>query len=121
MPLDFIVNGRRVSEHQVKAMAPQKKPAPRNDAPKTFHRGYVAEGYAPGVVEEARRNAEKIRADSWNEAAWKARHKPKRVRSKPYEVASAAEACAELARRAGWTDVRIAELKQGSSDGMLFG
>jgi hypothetical protein len=44
---------------------------------------------------------------------WLGKHAPKRVRSKPYSLAEAADVCAELARKAGWQHVRVDELLRG--------
>lgn len=38
------------------------------------------------------------------------------VRSKPYEILEAAEQCAEMARKAGWEDVEIIEVKRVVND-----
>lgn len=43
-------------------------------------------------------------------ARWMSKNKPKRARSKPYEIEQAADQCAELMRKAGWLYVRVDEL-----------
>lgn len=40
------------------------------------------------------------------ERSWINKTKPTRARTKPYEIASAADTCAELCRKAGWMHVR---------------
>jgi hypothetical protein len=45
--------------------------------------------------------------------AWMNKNKPKRARTKPYELESAADQCAELCRKAGWVHVRVEELMKG--------
>ncbi len=47
--------------------------------------------------------------EEWR-ARWMTKNKPKRVRSKPYELEDAANVCAELARKAGWMHVRLDEV-----------
>jgi len=49
----------------------------------------------------------------WDENTYMRTNKPKRVRSKPYEVASAADQCAEMVRKAGWKNVRVEEIMRG--------
>lgn len=44
---------------------------------------------------------------------WMSKNKPKRARTKPYELESAADQCAELCRKAGWMHVRVEELMKG--------
>jgi hypothetical protein len=44
---------------------------------------------------------------------WVNKNRPKKARSKPYEIASAAEQCADLCRRSGWQQVRIEEVLKG--------
>lgn len=46
----------------------------------------------------------------WSEEAYMRKAKPKRVRTRPYEIASAADQCAEMAKKAGWKGVRIEEV-----------
>lgn len=49
----------------------------------------------------------------WDEDAYMRTATPKRARSKPYEIESAADACAALMRKAGWKCVRVDELLKG--------
>jgi hypothetical protein len=46
-------------------------------------------------------------------AKWMQENKPKRARSKPYEVEAAADQCAEMMRKAGWLHVTVSELLKG--------
>jgi hypothetical protein len=46
-------------------------------------------------------------------ARWMSKNKPKRARSKPYEIESAADQCAALMTKAGWLHVRVDELMRG--------
>lgn len=43
-------------------------------------------------------------------ARFVSKNKPKKVRTKPYELRDAAAACADLAERAGWQRVRVDEV-----------
>jgi hypothetical protein len=49
----------------------------------------------------------------WNEEVYMRETKPKRVAPKPYNIASSADQCAELARKAGWKCVTVRELLKG--------
>lgn len=49
----------------------------------------------------------------WNEEVFMRTGKPKRARTKPYELEAAADECAELCRKAGWKNVRVEELMKG--------
>lgn len=84
--------------------------------------GYSAEVWAsiPKLHSEAiKRNAEKPteykHPGTLEEftASWLRKNKPKRARSKPYEIESAADLCADLMRKAGWVHVRVEELLKG--------
>lgn len=44
---------------------------------------------------------------------WKRKHKPAKIRTKPFELQEAAQACAELARKAGWVEVSVDEIMKG--------
>lgn len=81
------------------------------------HLGYIVTGYPPDMVAEAKaaREAEikaavaagRLPPDPWDVEAWMRTAKPKKVRSKPYEVAAAAAECAAMAEfKAGWIGVR---------------
>lgn len=130
MSLDFVnIHGARVIP-----TAGTRKPArPKKDAPAEFHKGFRVEGHPPGALESAReaaikeceewgrltekernrRTSEGMRSPKpWDEDTWRARTKLKPVRSKPYELAQAADVCADMARKAGWLDVRVIELKK---------
>lgn len=98
-----------------------------SNAPSEFHKGWAVEGIPPGAIAEAqeehtrKRNAA-INAgaaripDDWDIDTWLRKDaKFKRVRTKAYEISSAAEQCKELAEKAGWTHVRIRALTKGGS------
>lgn len=89
--------------------------------------GFVASGFSPERLVEAKRIHEK---DIEGACAWNKKHpdkpvkvpapwdedtymrnaKPTKARSKPYDLESAADQCAELLRRAGWKSVRVEEI-----------
>lgn len=91
--------------------------------------GFAVAGYGPAQLEEAEREHRSAHDEqagriargqslargervlqAWNQETWMAGHKPKRVRTKPYEIESAADLCADLARKAGWVRVTVEEL-----------
>lgn len=97
-----------------------------SNAPSEFHKGYAVEGFQPGVFDAARATYIKAREvaisegakkipEEWSERAWLAKAKPKRVRTKPYELHQAATECKALAEKAGWTHVEVRALSKGAS------
>jgi hypothetical protein len=131
--LKFIVRGQVVGEYGVKAHLDKAKPRVSDGLKKVESRydakvsqGFVVLGYSPTHWEK--RVADRLEAlrlhemDSKNKAPgtleewtakWMAKNKPKKVRSKPYELESAADECGQLAVRAGWLYVRIEEILKG--------
>ena len=112
------------------------KPKPKADGLAEFHKGWRVQGHPPGAMEQARaeanrlvdmwnsqseqEKAEAIRAGDrqppqWDERIWRTSTKKKPVRSKPYEIADAARVCAEMATKAGWLDIEVAELKRSKN------
>lgn len=81
--------------------------------PQAFHKGWRVEGISPEAVAEARRLA-KGNAN-WDEDAWAMNAKRVPVRAKPYGIRSAADACAQLAKKSGWLRVEVAEVKKGEA------
>ncbi len=90
----------------------------------SYHKGWVVVGYSPDQLAEARRqhavaSAAAVKSGGpshapFDEVAYMRAAKPRKVRSKPYEIFEAAEACADLARRAGWKMVQsVAKAKGG--------
>lgn len=128
MPLEFVnVRGEVISNAQItlrKAEAHQEAAWKKRAAPdlKAFHKGWKVTGIPPGALEEARndhRRAEEMATRSggkgikpFDELHWTQNHRGKAVRAKPYETRSAAEGCATLAEKYGWTRVRIEEVKR---------
>ncbi len=142
MGTKFLLGDRVVTEAFLRRTAPSRKSAPKK-LPTASHKGYRVVGHKPGALESAHAGnlsdwaawnkqtpeqrisalREKRRPPAmWDETQWRLRTKKSAVRTKPYEVASAAEECAELARKAGWIDVEVLELKSGeSSAAVMFG
>lgn len=100
--------------------------------PKGTHKGWRVVGYRPQQVELARKEHEaeiaRVTASNrdsmlqqqrvpapWSEAVWMQRNKREPVRNEPYKIEAAAETCANLARRSGWTHVEIVEVKKGGA------
>lgn len=116
-PIDPLDPARQVT--------PPKKTRDTSDG---FHKGFRVLGYPPGAIAKAKEHHEKRRLEitrsnigaikpqrepgMWSETAWKQANRPKPVRSKPYEIESAAVQCMRLAERAGWTDVQLVEVKK---------
>lgn len=89
--------------------------------------GFLVTGYSPEQLDQGKRDhaiaidlandhnarepAKPVRVPGpWDEEAFMRMAKPKRVRTKPYSIKSAAEQCAELATKAGWKGVRVEEV-----------
>lgn len=94
---------------------------------KSFHNGWRVIGIPPGLMEETREQHNKDRATAmsraerekgikipkpWDEDFWRNNFKKKPIRSKPYEIPEAAQACKSLAEKAGWTFIEIVEIKK---------
>lgn len=125
MSLQFVsITGDALSLHQLEAKAKaQRKPRAAAEKPEKFHKGFRVVGIPVGAMESAREAHERLVAMAdkaggreikpWDAVAWLNKYKRKAVRSKPYEILSSAETCADLARRAGWTDVQVVALAKG--------
>ena len=82
-----------------------------------YHKGWVVTGFPREDIEEARRKHDEARAQAelsgaprplpFSEEMYCRTNKPKKARPKPYEVRSAADACAELLRKSGWVSVMV--------------
>lgn len=128
MPLQFVnVRGEVISDAKItlrKAQAHQEAARKKRATPdvKAFHKGWKVTGIPPGALEEARddhRRVAEMAARSggrelkpFDEAGWMQNHRGKAVRAKPYETRGAADDCAALAERCGWTRLRIEEVKR---------
>lgn len=136
MTLMFTVGGLQYSAAELQRMAPKRKAkfsaevhkatTDRSQAKQRL--GFQVEGYSPEMPEAAKATHAKARATylglkvmgrlsqsdknpgEWDADKWMSAHKPKRVRTKPFEIASSADQCADLARKAGWLRVTVSEL-----------
>lgn len=131
--LSYTLGDRVVSEAQLRADAAlnkplvlSKKPALKRtqDRDKASHSaGFLVSGYTPTLwAQLPDLYAAAIKAHEKDETVkhpgtldefilrYTNKNKPKRVRSKPYELHDAAQICAELAEKAGWQRVRIDEV-----------
>ena len=136
--MNFVnANGQPLSIERLKAEAHmQRRPKPKAEGAAEFHKGWRVQGHPPGAMEAAQAEADRL-LSLWNEqseqdkaeairngerapAAWNGRNwrmatKKKPVRSKPCEVPEAARQCAEMATKAGWLDIEVAELKKSKN------
>lgn len=98
-------------------------PAPKKEKPQkgSTHNGWRVQGIPPGSLEEAKAHHARLCVEArtnprakmpppFDDAKWIMNAKRRPVRSKPYEVQSAAQECARLAERAGWLGVNVVEL-----------
>lgn len=136
MTLMFTVGGLQYSAAELQRLAPKRKAkssaevhkatTDRSQAKQSL--GFQVEGYSPEMLEAAEAAHARTRAaymdlkalgklgqnekdpGEWDADKWMSSHKPKRVRTKPFEIASSADQCAELARKAGWLHVTVSEL-----------
>lgn len=138
--LTFNIGGRIVPASEIgKYATPAPKKASRSYVKRVTDRslaklsdGFLVTGYSPAHIEMAKVDHERLQktqADliavgaklgprekivrDWDQEAWMSATKPKRVRSKPYEISSSADQCAELARKAGWLRVSVEEIMKG--------
>lgn len=120
------ISGDKVN---VAAVQPPKRRSAVERTPQ--HLGWSAQGFPPGHIAETEKRAheswkrwlgydEGRRASlikngnrppkAWDLALWLQTAKPQRVRGRPFAIESAANECADLARRSGWEHVRVVEL-----------
>lgn len=93
--------------------------------PDAYHKGWRVMGIPPGNLEKAQQEHIKKARDAekrgkpiadFDQGAWLAKAKKKPVRSKPYEVMTAAMQCKDLAERGGWLALELAEVTKGAVD-----
>lgn len=127
-PIKFMTNGRAMTESELIAAAPKVKRPPADTSQK-FHKGFRVEGHPPGAMEEAEKSQRAAleqfqhaqrqgqafgkQPKEWDEKHWRMTQKKRPVRAKPYEVPEAANLCADMAKKAGWLDVVVTEIKRG--------
>ena len=134
--MQFNIRGKTVSADQVKrymdrappksAASPPKRVSDRSVA--KISMGFLVLGYSPEQMAQAEREHEAMaaahraslrknadvsvpaRLGPFDADAYMRKAKPKRIRSKPYGLSSAADACKELAEKAGWLRVTVEEV-----------
>ncbi len=79
----------------------------------SYHKGWHVVGFSPDHLAFAKRTHSGDKP--FDEATFMRTSTPKRVRPKAYEVFSAAEQCADLARRAGWKGVHTVAAQKGQA------
>jgi hypothetical protein len=127
--LTFEFRGRQVTADEFKSLTAQPKKRVARSGPDAYHRGYRLVGHAPGAVKLAQeaceyehqryRNATpKMRIEAgmkepktWDEEVWR-RTAPKKT-IKAFNLHDSALQGAEIARKSGWTEVDVIELKKG--------
>ena len=111
MGLTFVnVRGEPVS------IDPQGKlKAARRPAKDVYHKGWRVVGISPQQQANARaaHATSPDRNKPFDMAAFLRAAKPVPVRSKPYELFTAALACAEMAAKAGWIGAHAVEVAKG--------
>ena len=141
--ITYSIGGELVTADEL-ALRAKRAPKPirsTKGAASSFHKGWVVEGHPPGAIEAAKvlairlcvewagmLDAEKAEAiksgrrppKAWNEAAYISETKKKRPVSRPYSIHESAEACAELARKAGWEHVQVVALRKGDDTQPMF-
>jgi hypothetical protein len=126
-PITFSFRGQQVTAEQFEAMTtPAKKRVPKS-GPDAYHRGYRVVGHPPGAMESAHEAADEA-IGNWrvlpqsvksgmkepkpfNEDQWR-RNTGKKV-AKTTDLHEPALLAAEIARKSGWIDVDVIELKKG--------
>jgi hypothetical protein len=129
MSLTFEFRGQQVTAEQFKALTdPPKKKTPKA-GPDAYHRGFRLVGHAPGAVEKAKEASEyehqryrnatpRMRIEAgmkepraWDEDWWRRNAPKKTIRA--FNLHESALQGAEIARKSGWTEVDVIELKKG--------
>jgi hypothetical protein len=125
MSLTFVVNGREMTEQELRAKAP---PAPKRVSHSamtkvdersiaTHSLGFIVSGYPPLEIAQAKVEYERAAEaevgktpEPFTLMAYAKKHKPTKARRRPFEVESAADDCAALLMRQGWHMVSVQEL-----------
>lgn len=102
--------------HICKVSQSQHFPA-QKPKPDSYHKGWKVQGIPPGALEKARyRHSMLVSAGReskpFSEADWLRNATRKPVRAKPYSIPDAAQACAELAAKAGWLQVEVVAIEK---------
>lgn len=122
MPLEFenYLGERLPDQVALKAYSKQKKAEKKPD--ESYHKGWRVKGIPPGELEEAEAEHKRLESIStksskkefkpFDPVLWLQKRRLKAVRSKPYEIHSAALECASMAEKSGWLRVRVDEIKK---------
>lgn len=91
---------------------PAQKPKPNS-----LHKGWKVQGIPPDALEKARHQHSMLMSANrdpkpFDEQEWLRNATRKPVRAKPYSIPDAAQACAELASRAGWLRVEVVAIEK---------
>lgn len=129
--ITFAFRGQQVTAEQFAAMTQKPKKRTSKAGPDSYHRGYRVVGHTPGAVERAKELNEwehtrfmeatpKQRAEMgltqpkpWDEAWWRINAPKKTI--KAFDLQAAALEASEIAKKAGWTEVDVIELKKGEA------
>lgn len=105
------------------------KPIRPKPEAKQYHKGWRVVGHPPGAFESALEGNQRVQKmaevsggkpiETLTHDEWLRTTKKKPVRSKPYGLVGAADQCADLARKAGWSHVEVVEIKRGEAQGVL--
>lgn len=120
MSLQFVnVRGEALSDRQMQETAKKHRRPKVVSEREPQHKGFAVCGYPPGAINEARAAHERVvlmaekaggaAVKPFDENEWRTKTKKKRV-AKPYSLRPAASQCADLAIKAGWTEVEVVDL-----------
>lgn len=115
MPLEFVnYLGEKVS-----TVATKQQKKKDSSTQEEFHKGHRVMGHPPNAIEQAKiehekRQSHKMIGDRkpFDPAFWIMNAKKKPVRSTPYALREAAEQCADMAAKAGWTHVEVVAIEK---------
>lgn len=80
----------------------------------SYHKGFAAVGFSPARLERAKDEHDRqATGKPFNEAAYMAKARPTKIRSKPYEIAEAATQAVAMAERLGWKNCRVIPVAKG--------
>lgn len=105
MPITYVnIHGQVINPEAGAAKAKPRVAATRD----SYHKGFLAVGFSPAQLERAKSEHERqATGKPFIEAAYMAKAKPTKIRSKPYEVAEAAQQAVTMAEKSGWKNCRV--------------
>jgi len=116
--MDYVnIHGKPISVAPVKQ---EKKRSSRES--QQYHKGWRVVGYSPeqvrdGALAYERDGLEARTGKPFSVHEFMVTHKPRPVRSRPYELYEAAEQCRQMAERSGWIGVRLEIKAKGGGNG----